>query len=207
MTWKEFKNKWIVADEEDKGTKYADVREMIKSMNSREAFLEKWYWRFYRGIVKPIKDFPYDVKYYVRMWYQRAKNGWAESDAWGFDWYLARVIVEGCEWLKKNKHGCPSIEGFDNYDNDDKQFDAMCAEWDRILDCIIWTFKMAQHIQEDHFSYVPSSQWTQEKFDKYNAIWIGWEYQPPPRALTLEECKKYEEGWVYFQKYFFSLWD
>lgn len=181
-----------------------DIMTDLKNSTLRDKYLN-----IYRFFLH-IKEFPSDAYYQLRFWYQRADRGWANSDAWGFDWYLARVIKEGCQYLKKHKHGCPCLDGFPVEESghfSDETFDLMCKEWDRRLDCIIYTFELAQCIQEDNFHYQRSTEWTQEKADEYNKIWIDWKYLPKPRALSLEECQRYEEGWNYFKDHFFSLWD
>lgn len=210
MTWKEFKNKWIVKDVvENKSRVLKDIDDLLK--RDDEAFLEKLYWRFYRVLIMRLRDLPSNIKYWIREKYQRSKRGWAISDAWGFDWYLARVIAEGCEWLKKHKHGCPHIEGFN--EETDEGFEAMQKEWDRILDNITWTFRTAQKIQDEGWMYphcrdyfsdeeVVSNQKFCDKMNKRKDYW-GHEHH----VMTREEVEKYRQGWAYFQEYFYSLWD
>ena len=152
-----------------------------------------------------VKNLPTDINYYIREKYQRANLGWAVSDVWGFDWYLARVIAEGCEWLKEHKHGCPNIDGFQS--ETDEGFKAMCAEWDRILDNIIYTFRTAQKIQDRNWMYPHNKPYfTREEITKWTKFC---EKYPKDKyyIMTPKEVIKYRNGWKLFERYFFSLWD
>jgi hypothetical protein len=55
---------------------------------------------------------------------QRADRGFAESDVWNFDGYLAYLIAAGCKRLKELDHGHPFAEGMTQ------------AKWHTILDDI-----------------------------------------------------------------------
>lgn len=64
--------------------------------------LFSWKWAPFRWLEK-IKDIPREIKYI----YQRATRGWCTRDVWGFDRYLAEVIVGGLTHMKKHHCGLP----------------------------------------------------------------------------------------------------
>lgn len=182
---------------------YKSVEVMLDELKEEPPFFQRIL-RKIKWIITDFLDIPYDIEHWIITKYQRAKRGWSDSDAWGFNDYLAKVIIEGCKWLKENKHGCPSLEGFENIHNNEKMFDEMCKEWDKILDNIIWTFEMELN---NNLFYQDSKNYSEQEAKKYNNMWIDWKYKPKPRAMTLEECQKFDKGWEYFKKYFRNLWD
>lgn len=167
-----------------------------------------------------VAEYPHDIKWYITKAYQRAIRGWAVSDAWGFDWYLSRVIIEGCEWLKKNKHGVPmsafkDIEATGEYGNhSDEEFKKASKNWDNILNKIIKTFKTTQKIQDSHWYYQKSETYSNKEATKIRGINKKmrkgssdlWK-RNDLHVMTKKECIEYEEGWKFFQEHYFSLWD
>jgi len=59
-----------------------------------------------RTYIAFIDFFLYDIKAY----YQRVRYGVAQRDVWGFDYYLANVIIRGLKQLKSEINGCPNEE-------------------------------------------------------------------------------------------------
>lgn len=167
-----------------------------------------------------LPDYPNNIKLWARTKYQRAKRGWATSDAWGFDWYLARVIKEGCQWLKENKHGIP-MSAFDkNCPTDeyggptDEAHKIAEKKWEEILGKIIKTFETAQNIQEKHWLYQKSSEYDVKLANRFRRFQKKHRKEDPDifdesdgHVMTKKECLAYEEGWALFQEHFFGLWD
>lgn len=71
-----------------------------------EAHPPGWFMRRYYA----LRRLPGNVR---RQWrrfrefFVRGRRGWAESDTWGLDGYLARVMGEALEHLAENSHGYP----------------------------------------------------------------------------------------------------
>lgn len=157
-----------------------------------------------------------------------------DFDTWALDSTLALVILPALIQLKHTKHGVPShftdrIGGdFDNNlvfdfikEDDDKVFDALCNDWDDILDKMIWSFQQLA-IEEDY-----DSKYHHGKMD------IGWKQTEKqyPNPLTGKMEHMYEmvdknpnehwydhvghrlhedriqEGLELFGKYYRNLWD
>lgn len=191
---------------EEMKSKWKAEEQWIKSHPVRGWFIELY--KSIRGFFYRLPDVPYNIKWYILRIYQRSSRGWADSDAWGFDCYLARVIKEGCEWLRKNKHGCPCIEGYDS--QTDEGFDAMCKEWDRILENIAWTFAIAEKINDYNWRYPSGEYFTDEEVISGQKFCNEMKKDYPNEdyhVMTREEVVRYRQGWVYFQQYFFNLWD
>lgn len=51
---------------------------------------------------------PWVSRHGVRWSKQRWRRGWSDYDAWGFDYYLARVIAEGVSYMREIAHGYPN---------------------------------------------------------------------------------------------------
>jgi len=90
-------------------------------------FKRIWWWLRY-GIRNKIEEIPLRVRTFI----QRGKRGWANSDTWGFDYYLTKVISEGVHHLKENIHGMPC--------------DLTEGQWVDILNKITNTFELAERI-------------------------------------------------------------
>lgn len=163
-----------------------------------------------------VPEYPYDIKRYIKMWYQRANRGWADSDVWGFYDYLAKVISEGCIWLRKNKQGVPcqtypNVKAIEAEDNN-IHFKKAEEKWNKILNNIIWTFHIAQKIYNNNWIYplYEDQYFTKEEKKK----WKKWVKDSNKRfgtnnyhIMTKKEIDKYRKGWKYFQQYFGNLWD
>jgi len=91
-----------------------DIKEELKLLKKEEIYKKK------HPIIYFIKHLPNYIRYtiprflfteiplYIKRFYQRGKRGFGDSDVWGFDFYLADIISEGCRHLAKNAGGCPS---------------------------------------------------------------------------------------------------
>ena len=167
-----------------------------------------------------VPDYPRDIRLWIKTKYQRAKRGWAISDAWGFHYYLAEVIRDGCKWLKKHKHGVPmfcdrhniikkKIKGY----SEDRNFKEAEREWDDIIEQIIWTFDVVTKIDGHHWFYPHGRTYftdkelktAQELCEDFRDDWP--EDKHKYHVMTIDECKQYRKGWDLFQKHFFDLWD
>lgn len=167
-----------------------------------------------------LDEYPNDIKFYIRRTYQRAVRGWAVSDAWGFSWYLSKVIIEGCEWLKKNKHGVPMSAFKDikatgkHGEHTDEEFKLACKNWKVILGKIIKTFKITQKLQDSHWYYQKSETYNNKEAARNRRInkkmrkgSSGLWKRNDLHVMTKKECQEYEEGWQLFQEHYFGLWD
>ena len=141
--------------------------------------LEQTYYSIRRFFIRIIDFFRYDIKYFI----QRGKRGYADRDAWNFDYYLAKVISGGIDKLIKEVHGHPC---------DLKNI----RQWKTILRKISKTFKTATKINNDELYYITDYK-------------INTEYKNSKKfkVMTLKQNREYEEGWELFQQYFQGLWD
>ena len=81
---------------------------------------------------------------------QRVHRGYADCDIWAMDSYLQRLIPDMLQALKDTRHGSPGHLG-ENYTNENGILvnDTCHAEWDRILDRMIFLWRESD---EDHCS-------------------------------------------------------
>lgn len=167
-----------------------------------------------------VPDYPYDIQRWIRDKYQRAKRGWAVSDAWGFDYYLSKVVSGGCKWLLNHKHGIPSscdrhkiikkkIKGY----SEDRNFKEGIREWEDILEQIVWTFDTVNKIN-DHYWFYPHGKayFTNKELKQSEKLCEEFKEDWPEDAhkyhvMTIDECRQYRKGWELFQEHFFDLWD
>jgi len=177
----------------------------IKSIFDNEVKVWKWYnyviWWVRYGIWNKVRD----LSWQIPNIYSRMRRGWGKADTWEFCDYLSDVIVGGLKHLKKIKHGYPAT-----FDSKTNKLEYNEKRWDKILDEIIWTFEVAQKM-DDTIRYLPTEEWSDKKYLRLCKIVkeINKKY---PRleqntVLTKKESGKYEQGFRLFAKYFHSLWD
>jgi hypothetical protein len=180
-------------------TAYKTFDEMMVDLNKKDV----WYKDLYLTIrvkIEQFFDIPRDVYRFFKRGLQRWARGWADEDCWSIDGFLTSIIPPMLKRLKETKHGLPTWA-------EDKTEEQAQKEWDDILDSIIYTFEVSKNISDSNLFYQPSEEWSRKEANKYNKIWVDGKYEPKPRAMTLEECKRYELGWSNLKRYFFSLWD
>ena len=183
---------------EEKITSEKDIESILDKIKPRTKLQQAWWWVRY-GIWNKLTDLQWQIPNVIG----RMRRGWGHADVWGFDYYLADVIVGGLKQLKKTQHILPTWKQGEPEEVAQKR-------WNEIMDKIIWTFKTAQDIIEYDTMYIPIKDWTEEQYKK-NLKFVEEMNKKHPdykyKVLTKEECKKYEEGWDLFKTHFFSLWD
>lgn len=157
-----FYQKWIWRTYKPRSFK--SVNNLIKSLNEN-AFYQQIYYKL-RRFIMPIIEFPNNSYRAIKRGIQRGYRGWADEDIWGFDYYLSNIILGGLKRLKETKQGYPC--------------DLTKKEWSKILNKMIYTFKLNK-------SFFDGNKF----FDK----------------LSKKEQKRYNEGFKLFQIHFNSLWD
>ena len=146
--------------------------------------------RIYYAIVRffeSIIETPRRIKWFI----QRGKRGWANSDTWGFSYYLTKVISEGVHHLKENIHGMPC--------------DLTEGQWIDILNKITYTFESAERMSDSEL-YLIKDKKQREKWQKF-LVGHNKKFKSHNRCMTNKEIREYEEGWKLFKEYFFNLWD
>jgi len=174
---------------------------------------EAWWWTksilWYR-----LLEHPEDFRYWLIHKYQRAKRGWSNRDTWGFDYFLATVIIGGLKHLKKTKHGIPNAFCNNRIDNSKKEFKKAEERWDKALDCMIKSFETSISISEDHWFYQNSNKYDLKQANYWRKVHKKWLIEDRKlytegqlKVMTKKECKEYEKGWELFRIHFNSLWD
>jgi hypothetical protein len=184
-----------------KNKSYKSVDELLEDLNKRDI----WYKELFlilRVRIEQFFDIPRDVYRFFKRGIQRWSRGWADEDVWSINGFLSEIIPQMLKRLKETKQGIPMVVGKMSNDEEVKQAEEL---WDEILNNIIWTFEISKKIADSELAYF--EKWTQTKADKYNKIWVDWKYESKPRAMSKEECRRYENGWKLMKKYFYNLWD
>lgn len=133
-----------------------------------------------------LKEWYYDFKNFVH----RGRHGWAPTDAWDIDDYLANVIPPLVRIIAKKGTGCPH----DLFDA--KLINNECAPWAGILEEIAQGFEAAKQIKDlQHFFMF--------KKDKDGKAYTK-EYQ---KEKAEQLTKKMDRGLMLFSKYYLNLWD
>ena len=221
--WKNLKNKvkgiqnsswyrkWVYRPYKQKS--YSPMKEMLNTRDYaflHDKFLDTKY------TLKAWWEWPGDRLRDLKHYHQRGIHGVSDSDCWGLYCHLLNVKIRGLQYIKKYKHGCPCLEGFgtDSPESQtNEQFDAMCKEWDRIMDEMIWTFETAKLISGNELMSPPieASYYTEEEVAKWQKFCDEWNTDYPQwekhHVITKEGFERYKKGWEYYKIYFFSLWD
>ena len=168
-----------------KGKTYETIDEMLADMKKKWnilGYLESYWYRYFWNFVS-------EIPLRVRTFIQRGKKGWAISDTWSFDYYLAKVITEGCQHLKNNS--CHEFHEQKNFDT------------------IIQTFKTATDILEYKKHYISSEEFTWAKYKKAIRFHKKFDkkYNQNCHVMNLREVRLFEKGFGLFENNFFRLWD
>lgn len=84
-----------------------------------------YFCRKFWGTYHKIKDFPYEIKYFI----QRGRRGYSDRDLWSYDHFLADIIGNGLKQLAKTTHGWP--------DSKFETFEEWQAELNKISDAFL----------------------------------------------------------------------
>jgi len=180
---------------------FKSIDELLIHLDNKRSKLEKFIRKFSvlvwirSNLWYRLLDHPRDLHLWIKTKYQRAQKGWAVSDTWGFDYYLAKVIKEGVTHLKKNKTGFPTtMFTFKKMkEPTDKESKIVEKKWESILNKIIYSFEIAYKITNcERAQYMPKLSINKRKELK---------------CLTNKEYKDMREGMNLFIKHFFELWD
>ena len=219
MDWKKLQNNdWI-----NKWIWYLKPRKKFYTME------EEYEYAFLEDIchtigcrVTRIWEWPGDRVADLKHYHQRGIRGWSNRDVWGFDYYLSDVIIGGLKKLKEDKMGCPCLDGFGEHDGTqtDEQFEAMQAEWTRRLDCMIFAFGVTKQVQDnnlitpqhdDNDEYFTDEELKRQQDFCESAnkphIMFGREFTGDFKVVSKEDWQKYNDGWKYFKKHYYGLWD
>ena len=122
----------------------------------------------------------HDIFDNIKWFIQRGKRGWADCDAsWDADAYLATVIPAMIKYLKANGHGLPTL-------TEDKTERQAEAEWNNILDDIIFAWESHKKIAEGDWLYSTTKTRTKMENIAKNCTHVS--------LMTKEECERYRKG-------------
>lgn len=181
----------FIAEINSKRIKYG----MWKKKNPVYAFLLELYKEIRCYYWYRVPDYPRDMYRAVKRFIQRGKRGWANEDTWGLCHQLSDVFIGSVKYLRKTAHGYPcgmvGTQGVALSKNDKG-----LKEWKRILGEIIWTFETAKKVLDHDLVYIADERY-RNRYEKSGKF----------KVMTKDECKRYRQGWKYFQDYYFDLWD
>ena len=178
----------LLKDVKPEEIKLDGIDKMFKELEEKRKahpvyyFFHDIYWRTYHY----LEMLPLRIKSFI----QRGKRGWANSDVWGFDYYLSKVISEGVRHLKECHSGNPN--GLTK------------GKWIDILNKISYSFEIAKQMNDELYlikNRKRRKNW-QKTLDETNK-----KYKTNSRCLTDKEIRDYEEGWALFKEYYYNLWD
>jgi len=147
-------------------------------------FKRIWWWIRY-GIKNKIEEIPLRIRTFI----QRGKRGWADSDSWSFDHYLANIIAGGVgNLIKYGHHEVHDSEAFKK---------------------IKKTFETAKKISEGDLIYIPSKdfKWADYKRWKRTTKKINKKHKCKDKVMTKRESIAFEKGFDIFKDQYFRLWD
>lgn len=170
-----------------------------KRENKRRLFRQQ---HPYRAILKEVRNHirwamngwtPRDLKLAVLKRTQRAQRGWSDQDAWGADYYLANVIADMLEQLRKWHTGVPM-----------KRLDELTvADWrGELLDLNMGTAFREEEWWDDIVLRIVLA------FRRYNAFHhdgFGYSHTTPEERAWIEQ--EFTEAGRLFIKYFGGFWD
>lgn len=168
----------------------------------KEKKVEKYlYYRIYLYFYRlfwRLVGLPRDIKFNIKTFIQRGRRGWADSDAWSFEYYLSKVIAEGIKYLKKVNYTLPTWK--------EGKTELECInEWDCILNTIVNTFQVAKEISEGTVYYISSERFTEKEYKRLAKALQKSKHHM--KVLNRKEVKEFEKGFDLFKEHFFNLQD
>jgi len=155
-----------------------------------------------------------DIRYRVRQKFQRTIRGYADSDLWNMDGFLAEFLYKMMDrFIKSKRMGYPADFDPDReYSEEDDE--KTIQEWEKTLAKIREGFQAANDLCDENFDWnkypvdredldlvchrkpmTPEQEkQSKERYEQYD-IWAK------------EKRKVFEEGMDLFKKHFFALWD
>jgi len=201
-TWEEMMEEW---DEKKRNKKW---------------YNHVWDWIWFK-ILFHLK--PSEIKWQLRRlkcYFVRGKKGWSEIDVWDLHDYLSRVISESSKELLTGYAGFPTMVLPDDYDPCDedkekqKRIEEECKKkWEDIVNTISWTFDVNKKLSSNSWYMARREDFdTEEKYQRHLTFcneMVSKYNKPddPHHLMTDEEIKRWEDGWDYFRKYYFCLWN
>lgn len=175
--------------------RYSSVQEFLADMEEqkrkrpiyRKVYDSLWF------IWHRIYWFFCDSKENVISFYQRGNKGFSRRDVWNLTDYLARVILKSVQELRNNHCSYPN-----EYQSEE--------EWNKVLDEIAYTMETAIKINETEFIYIPTRDFTIEKWQRYKNT-MEKSTTCNIKILDCAEIRRYEAGWKLFVDNFHYLWD
>ena len=161
---------------------------------------------------------PGDTYRAIKWFIQRGKRGYSDSDVWNLEYHIAKVMIGALKDLKKQVHGVPcGMSGVQDIEVDDVDSEAM-IKWKGIIRELIWLFESIQKINEHDWIYVADEKDRIELQDYVERLnlprceedKVFHSLDIPVKKyylMSIEDCKRYREGWKLFQEYYFDLWD
>lgn len=146
-------------------------------------------------------------------------------DTWNLDATLAMIAHPMLVQLKEQKHGIPNMDcmqygldsqwpqaTFDFYKNDDTSFAVAEAEWNEIMDKMIFSmYEIANGMPGQDAFHLETGEFDFEKYPEDEgkiAVPVRWKKEP---VIDMEGMKEYskriQEGCELFGKYYQNLWD
>jgi len=193
----------------DKVEKFDKFIDDINNQTPFQKNVDNIIWWVRHGIWQKISNIPFRTK----MNYQRIKRGYSDEDCWGLCYFHSDIMSKAVRQMQEIAHGYPSCliknhrsDFVYNKSEEDEAFE----EWKEILGKIANTFEIAKKVQDSKLYLISSEEYTDEWFKERTdmGIRMGKEYNEWfSRPLTLDEIKKYEEGWKLFSEFYFNLWD
>lgn len=167
------------------GKTYKTVDAMLEDLDKNRTIFDRIRSAWYRYFWNFVSEIPLNVKTFI----QRGFKGWAISDTWGFDYYLAKTISEGLRHLSKHAY--------------------RDTKWKKDMLKIARTFETAIQILENKRRYIPSKEftWAEYKRTLRFSKQMTRKFHEKYRPMTLREAIRFEKGFDLFRENFFRLWD
>lgn len=147
-----------------------------------------------------------DLKYNTKKYFQRLFRGYADSDLWSLDSFLAELLYKMMDkFIKVKRMGYHVIE--DGMDDEEAE-----QKWEDVLKDILAGFKAAISLCQDDYidDYVTGYRDEEcNKTDGSTFIMHNWPILDYDGIKKKEEELKatFNKGMDLFKEYFFGLWD
>lgn len=124
----------------------------------------------------------------ITFWWQRRTRGFDDSDLWSLDYTILRFTLPRLKALREMVHGFP---GEFLYADETEQ--------------AVWAYEALPSEAQERISNEAFQRWKDTIGEMIESIELWLEHDG--NFENDEQEKRFQKGWVLFQKYFFALWD
>ena len=161
--------------------------------------------------------------FWLKNSWQKLIKGYADSEAYNFNYWHSKTVVSRLKHLRNNHAGCPNIDfeskksssSFNSHSlsirSDSKKskerFNNQSKKWGEILDKIIWSFENFDEPPDPIKPKDYDNHMIMKRYDDGSVSYENVDKRKSNYKPIRDHEKRVQEGLKLFAKHYASLWD